>query len=67
VLQAKNYSNLTEGLRLGVAGARSQAAVAGYPFGAAVVKRRNKGAADAYVVMDLETFTRFLATYREAP
>lgn len=62
VLQAKNYDNLATGLRLGVAGARSQAAVAGYPYGAAVVKRRGKGAADGYVVMDLETFTRFIAT-----
>jgi hypothetical protein len=64
ILQAKTYANLADGLRLGLEGAKRQARVAGESYGAAVVKRRGKGASDAYVVMDLETFTRMLAALR---
>jgi hypothetical protein len=67
IVQAKTYANLADGLRLGLEGAKRQAHVAGEPFGAAVVKRRGKGAADAYVVMDLETFTRMLIDLRTDP
>jgi Holliday junction resolvase len=33
---------------------------AGVPTGVAIVKRRGKGAGDAYVLMDLETFTELI-------
>jgi hypothetical protein len=64
ILQAKDLASVTDGARIGVAGANSQAAIARESYGAAVVKRRNHSAANAYVVMDLETFTRMLAALR---
>lgn len=43
--------------------AEKQAVNALQPFGAAVVKRRQKGADRGYVVMSLETFARVLAAH----
>lgn len=61
LLQAKNWGNVTDALNEGVKGAQAQARVAGFPYAFAVVKRRGKGVAQAYVVTDLETFARMLA------
>ncbi|GAA1701501.1 hypothetical protein [Fodinicola feengrottensis] len=57
-LQAKNYRNVTDGVREGVEGAEKQAAVAGTDYGVAVVKRARKPVADAYVVMTLRMFRK---------
>lgn len=65
VLQAKNYADVATALRLGLDGAVRQAGVAGVPFGAAVLKRRGKGAAEAAVVMRLSDFIRLLGGYCE--
>lgn len=43
--------------------ANLQAAHAGEPYGAAVVKRRRHSTGDGYVVMDLRTFREFLDEY----
>ena len=62
--QAKNYRDMTAGLREGVAGANIQARRAGQPYGVAFVKRPGKGTAEGYAVMDVETFTRLLSDMR---
>ncbi|MFG2292016.1 hypothetical protein [Streptomyces sp. NPDC048603] len=45
--------------------ANREAVHAGEPFGCAVVKRRMKGAADAYVVRDLATDVRLMNRLRD--
>ena len=65
ILQAKNYKDLASALREGVDGANKQRLHAGERWGAAVIKRARKGTADAYVVMDLATFTEVLAELRQ--
>jgi len=60
-MQAKNWSSVAEGLRVGVAGAETQAERAELPYGVAVLKTRGKGAAHGRVVMTLSTFRRVLA------
>lgn len=60
VLQAKAWANLTSALREGTAGATKQAEHAKRPFGFAVVKKPRGAILDAYVVMPLSTFIRFL-------
>lgn len=64
VLQAKNYSDVATALRVGVEGAEIQASRAEERYGVAVIKRRGKGAADAYVAMSLETFRDLVEDYR---
>lgn len=59
VLQAKDEARHT--FSSYVDDAEAQAANAGEPFGAAVVKRRGKGPERAYVVMTLATFRALLA------
>lgn len=66
ILQAKDWANLADALRNGVEGAHRQAAVAGVPFGAAVIKRRGKGAQGAYVAMDMPTFVHVVRALRRA-
>jgi hypothetical protein len=44
-----------------------QTANAGASIGVAVVKRRNRGPGDAYVVMSLDTFAQLLADHEMAP
>lgn len=63
VLQAKNYADATAALRFGVLGAEQQARHAEETYGVAVIKRRGKGAADAYVAMRLETFRALVEDY----
>lgn len=46
--------------------ANTEAANAEFPFGAAVIKRRNANVADSYVCMDLRTFAQVLAYVRHA-
>lgn len=58
VLEAKNEK--THRLSAYVDQANSEAANAGAPYGAAVVKRRGWNVRHGYVVMDLETFGRML-------
>lgn len=53
VLQVKDWKDVTSALREGTEGARIQAHNAGFPFGAAVVKRARKPIEDAYLVMRL--------------
>lgn len=57
-IQAKNYKNVTDGVREGVEGAEKQAAVAGTDYGVAVVKRARKPVSEAYAVMTLRMFRR---------
>lgn len=64
IIQAKNYADIPTALRVGLAGAQRQAPIAGEPFGAAVIKRRQRPVADSYVVLDLATFTRLLQMLR---
>lgn len=47
--------------------ANAEAKNAGLSFGVAIVKKRNANIKDAYVVMDLETFSRVLADMRGTP
>lgn len=58
VLQAKNWKDTTAALREGVNGAELQAVHAGEAYGVAVIKSRNKPAADGRVAMTLRTFRR---------
>lgn len=62
VLEAKNERTIR--LSAYVEQAEAEAQNAGLPYGAAVVKRRGKGAGAGYVVMSLATFARFLRDYR---
>ncbi|GAA0627474.1 hypothetical protein HPO96_37085 [Kribbella sandramycini] len=62
-LQAKNYADVGTALRVGVAGAELQAARAEEKYGVAVIKRRGKGAADAYVAMSLAAFRDLVEEY----
>ncbi|WP_328967919.1 hypothetical protein [Streptomyces sp. NBC_00239] len=62
-LEAKAEKSIT--LSDYIAQANREAINAGQPFGCAVVKRRMKGAADAYVVRDLATDVRLLNRLRE--
>ncbi|MFJ6720529.1 hypothetical protein [Streptomyces sp. NPDC091259] len=57
-LEAKAEKEIT--LSSYIAQANREAIHAGQPFGCAVVKRRMKGAADAYVVRDLATDVRLM-------
>jgi len=59
-LQAKAWKSLTDALREGVDGAMRQHAVAGLPWGAAVIKRPRKNVKEAYVVLPLKHFARLL-------
>lgn len=63
VLQAKNYADVATALRVGVEGAEIQAKRAGELYGVAVIKRRGKGASDAYVAMSLTAFRELVADY----
>jgi hypothetical protein len=49
-----------------IAQANREAINAGQPFGCAVVKRRMKGVADAYVVRDVATDVRLINRLRDA-
>lgn len=60
ILQAKAWSDYTTALNAGVQGATKQAGHAKRPFGIAVVKKPRAAILDAYVVMPLSTFIRFL-------
>ncbi len=66
VLQAKDWKTLAAALNEGLNGAEKQAKAAGEPFGAAVVKRRNKSVGLAYTVMTLATFRDLIARLRRA-
>jgi hypothetical protein len=57
-LEAKDHARIE--LASFVDQANREAHNARVPYGAAVVKRRGKGVHQAYVVMDLETFTTML-------
>lgn len=61
VLQAKAWKNLAGALSEGTKGATIQAERAKRPFGIAVIKKPRGSILDAYVVMSLKTFIRFLA------
>ncbi|MEV6684417.1 hypothetical protein AB0N28_03575 [Streptomyces sp. NPDC051130] len=63
-LEAKAEKTIT--LSDYIAQANREAINAGQPFGCAVVKRRMKGAADAYVVRDLATDVRLMNRFRDA-
>jgi hypothetical protein len=56
IIQAKDYSDMIAAFRDGVEGSRIQKIHAKMPFGVAVVKRRRKPIADAYVVLRLGDF-----------
>lgn len=60
VLQAKAWANLASALKAGTEGATTQAGHAKRPFGFAVIKKPRGAILDAYVVMPLSTFIRFL-------
>jgi hypothetical protein len=64
VLQAKAWRDVPSALREGVAGAQRQAAAAGRPHGAAVIKRPRGSVAEAYVVMPLRAFAALLRSRR---
>lgn len=64
IVQCKNYADVATALRLGVEGARVQAANAGERYGVAVVKRRGKHAREAYAVMRLEDFAALILELR---
>lgn len=61
-LECKNVKEIT--LASFVEQAEREAVNARMPYGAAVIKRRGKGAGQGYVVMSLETFARVLAEIR---
>lgn len=61
ILQAKAWQNLAGALTAGTAGATKQAVHAKRPFGFAVIKKPRGAILDAYVVMPLSTFIRFLS------
>lgn len=63
-LEAKDCKTIT--LSSFVDEANAEARNAGRPYGAAVVKRRRRGVADAYVVMDLATFVTLIEDYHSA-
>ena len=65
-LQAKNYANVASALTLGVAGAEVQAAHAGEPYGAAVIKKRQAPVSEARVAMTLRTFRALIARLNSA-
>jgi hypothetical protein len=48
-----------------IAQANEEAHNAGFPFGAAVIKRRGAGVGRSYVCMDLDTFAAVLVKLRE--
>lgn len=60
VMQAKAWSDYTTALNAGTKGAAVQAERARREFGVAVVKKPRGAILDAYVVMPLSTFIRFL-------
>lgn len=60
ILQAKAWSDYTTALNAGVQGAVKQAGHAKRPYGFAVIKKPRAAILDAYVVMPLSTFIRFL-------
>lgn len=62
VLECKNVATIT--LASFVEQADREAMNAGQPYGAAVIKRRGKGPAAAYVVLSLATFRRLLRDVR---
>lgn len=64
VLQAKAWDNLASALRVGTMGAEVQAINARRPFGFAVVKRPRAAVSEAYVVIPLRAFIRFLLSRR---
>lgn len=62
VLEFKNERTIR--LSAYVEQAEAEAVNAGLPYGAAVIKRRGKGAGAGYVATSLATFARFLLDYR---
>lgn len=64
--QAKNYANLADGLRLGIAGVEAQRTRAGEPYGVVFAKRTRKGVAQGYAVMTVETFASVVLRLRAA-
>lgn len=60
ILQAKAWQNLSSGMVAGVKGAEVQAKQARREFGVAIVKKPRGRIADAYVIMPLHVFIRFL-------
>ena len=60
VVECKNVQAWAKGLHLFVYEAECEAENAGVPFGAVVVKRRNRPVEDAYVVMSLRQFVEVL-------
>lgn len=66
ILQAKDWKDLTSALREGLAGAVVQAENAGFPFGAAVVKRARKPVGESYFVMTLDQARDLIVRLQEA-
>lgn len=66
IAQAKNYRDLTAGLREGLAGAEVQKVRAGEPYGVAFVKRPRKSTGQGYAVLTVETWARLLLRLRRA-
>ena len=64
--QAKNYKDLTAGLREGLEGAEVQSKRAGEPFGVAFVKRVRKPTELAYAVTTVQTWARVVVRLRRA-
>ena len=64
VLECKDHATLA--LSEWVRQAKREASNAGADYGVVVAKRRRASVADAYVVMDLETFARLVAAFGAA-
>jgi hypothetical protein len=64
--QAKNYRNLTDGLREGLEGVELQKIRAGEPYGVAFVKRVRKSVGSSYAVMTLATWARVVLRLKRA-
>lgn len=60
ILQAKAWANIATALVAGVKGATAQAGHAKREYGIAVIKKPRGAIADAYVVMPLHTFVKFV-------
>lgn len=63
IVQAKDWKNWQEAIRLGLDGAVQQAIHAGEKYGVVVVKRARKPIGDAYAVMRLLDWLSFYKEY----
>jgi hypothetical protein len=59
-VQCKNYANVADALREGLAGAERQKVHARQPYGVALVKRARQSVGQGYAVMSVETFARLV-------